>query len=150
MKTGQKVLSAPELRSLEQSWRMQYKLTPEAGETPSDHVVTTAARQLRSRRITRPNMLQVKTLKAQKEATTRRETVGETASGKSIEVVDKEAVEDGILSENVENYILGMNLWVMSPAIEGNEPTDPLPTAPEGLESDSTDYVKVPWDVVEE
>ena len=62
VETGQEVLSAPELRSLEQRWWMRYKFTPEAGECPSDYVVTTAARQLRSRRITQPNMLQVKTL----------------------------------------------------------------------------------------
>jgi len=46
---------------------MRYKFTPEAGECPSDYVVTTAARQLRSRRITQPNMLQVK-MKTQKGA----------------------------------------------------------------------------------
>ena len=45
VETGQEVLSAPELRNLEQRWLMRYKVTPEAGECPSDYVVTTAVRQ---------------------------------------------------------------------------------------------------------
>jgi hypothetical protein len=142
-------LSAPELRNLEQRWWMRYKFTPEAGECPSDYVVTTAARQLHSRRIMQPNLLQVKTLKTQKGSSTKRETVGETAGGKSLELVDREAMDEAELSENLENYILGMSLWAMSFAIAGNQAIDPLPTSPEGPESDSTDYVLVPWDVVE-
>ena len=35
---GQDVLSAHELRTLEQRWWMRYKFTPEAGACPSDYV----------------------------------------------------------------------------------------------------------------
>lgn len=42
-----------------------------------------------------------------------------------------------------------MTVWAMAFAIAGNELCDPQPASPEGPESDSTDYVMVPWDVVE-
>ena len=48
VEAGQEVLSAPELRNLEQRWWMRYKFTPEAGECPSDYVVTAAESRSRT------------------------------------------------------------------------------------------------------
>ena len=61
METDHEVLSTPKLRNLEQRCWTSYKFNHWG--VPSDYVVTSAVMQLRSRRITRPNMLQVKTLR---------------------------------------------------------------------------------------
>ena len=60
--SGQDVLPLTASRALEQRWFMCYGSTPEAGMCPSDWSVTGAARQLRSRRIVQPNLLQLKSL----------------------------------------------------------------------------------------
>lgn len=148
VESGQDLLSSRELSTLEQRWFMRYKFKPEAGACPSDWVVTAAARQLRSRRIVQPNLLALKTLEAQKGAKERRDRLGELGN-RSLELVDRTGDEQSEATENVENYFLGMELWVLAFAMAGNEALDTAPAAPEGPESDSTDYIAVPWDVPE-
>ena len=94
--TGQKMLPAPKLCNLEQRWGMR-NFTPEAGGRPEDYVVTTAPRQLRSRRIPQPNRLQVKTLKMQEGKNAKEETVGETAGAKSLKLADRGAMDEFIV-----------------------------------------------------
>ena len=114
--TGQEALLAPELkgkgllkalikaRNLEQHWWMR-NATPDAGECPSNYVVTTSARQLLGRRITQPNMLQEKTLKTQKGPNTKRETVNETAGGQGLELVDREAMDEVMLGPRKDGHL---------------------------------------------
>ena len=112
--------------SLEQQWWTRYKSLPDAEKCPSDYGVTTALRQLRSRRLVQPNMLAMETLHRQKLQRRVRHQLG-VAGGRSLELVEGEAIEDKELEETVDSYFLGVELWALSFAKAGITACDPLP-----------------------
>ena len=73
-----------------------------------------------------------------------------TAGGRSLELVEQEALDSSdLLEETCDNYFLGCELWALSFAKAGVEQVNPPPTTPESPGSDSTNYVLVPWDVMD-
>ena len=144
---SQDLLPEDELFTLEQKWWKRYKFNADPERCPSDYVVTTAARQLKSRRIVAPNFLTVKTLHQQKARTKQRLQIG-SAGGKSLEIVEDGAADSRARDLTFDNYFLGVELWAMAWAKAGIDPTASPPTDVEHAGSDSTEYVKVPWEVV--
>ena len=94
-----------------------------------------------------PNFLTVKTLHQQKGCDRQRPTGGE-GSG-SAELADDAAAEPTRARDlTFDNYFLGVELWTLALAKAGIDAVDNPPTVPEHADSDSTDYVCVPWEVV--
>ena len=110
---SQDLLPEEELSTLEQKWWRRYKFNPDPERCPSDYVVTTAARQLKSRRIVAPNFLTVKTLHQQKARTKQRLQIG-SAGGKSLEIVEEGAADARARDLTLDNYFLGVELWAMA------------------------------------
>ena len=107
---SQDLLPEEDLFNLEQKWWKRYKFNVDPERCPSDYVVTTAARQLKSRRIVAPNFLTVKTLHQQKAHTKQRLQIG-SAGGKSLEIVEDGAADSRARDLTFDNYFLGVELW---------------------------------------
>ena len=83
------------------TWGLQ---TPgDAEKYPNNYGFPTALRQLRSRRLVQPSMLAMTTLHQQKLQRRVRHQLG-VAGGRSLELVEGEAIEDKELEEAVGNY----------------------------------------------
>jgi hypothetical protein len=142
------LLPEGDLTALEKKWWLRYKFNPDQEQCPDDYVVTTAARQLKSRRIIQPDFLSVETLYQQKLRSKATFQIASTG-GKSIEIVDSNAAETPRpRRHNFDNYYLGVELWAMAWAKAGIDAVPHPPEEPAHAGSDSSDYVIVPWEVV--
>ena len=128
---------------------IRYKGPPDEERSPSDCVVTAAPRQLRIRRLARPNSLATKPLHQQKLQHRVWHQLG-VAKVRSRDLVDGEAIEDKGLQDTMDSCFLGVEVWATSFAKAETTARDPLPRMPETPGSDFTIYVQVPRNVLDE
>ena len=137
------ILDKPDLDALEEIFYSRYKLRFPAHMTPSDSLLSRIFREVERRALQIKDLWKIKTLTSQSEEGPKRRKLAPHL------FTDIDTESEVPVDASVDAYFDNMATYLLALAKAGAKALTPTPQQPERLSSNATDYVQIPYEVLQ-